>query len=311
MKKLAIIGNAKAGKGNLSQLFLEARRVIWGWPCDFLTPSSTTDLTSLCASLDPNVYEAAVVIGGDGTIHHAVRGLSQGKIPLYAFPGGTANDLASELGTRADWAQVQQLINERQPEPIDLIDVNGIPFATVAGIGLGAALTEDFNQRRQSSKLFKAAAIAFKSQVYTLLSVRTICMNWGQSRTVHVESGSFSEKIKTSAIFVCNQARLGGDLTVGHGVSNNDQRLNVLIIPRASGLSMMQALLALKKGVFPEDFICLSSNHVRLTDTRGEDLSVFGDGESLLDSSTLDFKILPSQLQVYSAREKKARAAHE
>ena len=304
MKKLAIIGNKKAGKGNLSQLFLEARRIIWGWPCDFLTPESTEELTELCASLDPNIYEAAVVIGGDGTVHHAVRGLSRNTVPLYAFPGGTANDLASELGTRPDWSLVQQLINERRPEAIDLIEVNGIPFSTVAGVGLGATLTEEFNQRRQSSPLFRAAATAFKSQIYTLLSVRTIVLNWGQSRTIHVEAGSFSEKIKTSAIFVCNQSRLGGDLTVGHGVSNNDQRLNVLVIPRASGLPMIQALLAMKKGVFPEDFICLSSNQVRLTDVRGEELSLFGDGETLVSAPTLDFQILPSRLRVYSSRQK-------
>ena len=55
----------------------------------------------------------------------------------------------------------------------------------------------------------------------------------------------------------------------------------------------------MKKGVFPEDFISFYTNEMRLTDVRGEPLTVFADGEVLTRSPVLDFKVLPAHLRVY------------
>ncbi len=42
--------------------------------------------------------EALFVVGGDGTINLAVRGLAGSETALGVLPGGTANVLAQELG---------------------------------------------------------------------------------------------------------------------------------------------------------------------------------------------------------------------
>ena len=151
-KKLAIIGNPNAGQKNLARIFRQGSHTLWGWPCEYIVPASAQKLTETCAALSPHIYEAAIVIGGDGTVHHAIRGLLQNQlqipsipqVPLFTFPGGTANDLATELGINLDWTSAQKMINEQSSEMIDLIEVNGIPFATVAGVGLGAIMTEDY-----------------------------------------------------------------------------------------------------------------------------------------------------------------------
>ena len=306
MKKLAIIGNPKAGNCDYHHWVNRGKLFIWGWPCDFFFPSTAAQLTEACAKLDPATYEAVVVIGGDGTLNHAIRGLMKAnpedQVPLYVFPSGTANDLASELGTTADWAQVQRLIHSKQMETIDLVEVNGHPFVTVAGIGLGASLTEEFNQRRATSKTFRFLHETFQKKIYTTLSVRAIFQNWGRERNIQVESGIFNERIKTSAIFVCNQERLGGDLVVAREKVNVDQRLKVLIIPRTCGIPMLRALKSLKDGEIPDDFISFYTKNLRLTDLTGENISVFGDGEILTKSPSLKFQSLPSRLRVYSHR---------
>lgn len=306
-KKLAIIGNPNAGQQNLARIFRQSSRTLWGWPCEYQVSTSASHLVEICASLTPEEYEAAVVIGGDGTQNHAIKGLILNKnrhpahlqVPLLAFPAGTANDLASELGISNDWNLAQKLINHENHSSMDLITVNDLPFATVAGVGLGATMTDEFNRRRNESKTFRFLYRTFGKKVYTPLAVRTIAKNWGSERLLHIQSGFFNEKIKTSAVFVCNQSTLGTDMTVAPDKTNTDQRLKVLIIPRPSGIPMLRALKAMKEGQFPEDFISFYTNELRITDVLGEALSVFADGEVLTRSQVLDFKVLPQHLRIY------------
>ncbi|MGO9209161.1 MAG: diacylglycerol kinase family protein [Terriglobales bacterium] len=46
--------------------------------------------------------DAAIVLGGDGTIHHYLRDLSQLKIPVLVVPRGSGNDFAHALGLRTE-----------------------------------------------------------------------------------------------------------------------------------------------------------------------------------------------------------------
>ena len=163
LRKLAIMANPAAGRGRALALAQEARRALWGWPLELFVPETASELQEACRTLEPARFEAAIVIGGDGTINRALRGLTKSGVPLLPFPGGTANDLATELGIPADWEGVQRLVDARARAPMDLIEVNGVPFATVAGIGVGAELTELFNTRRDRSVLFQLMARHLRS----------------------------------------------------------------------------------------------------------------------------------------------------
>src|SRR5947209_1075246 len=155
--------NHKSGPGS-KQVLLEhamlARRSIWGRKCEFFLPRTLPELHSTVAHIQSSQYDAMVVVGGDGTQHQAIRGIRHfpNPVPLCTFPGGTANDLAHELGIHKDWEQAARILEKQKPELIDLIECNGVPFATVAGTGIGARLTREFNERRSSSKVFRMAA---------------------------------------------------------------------------------------------------------------------------------------------------------
>lgn len=301
-KRIAIIANPHAGKGDVARTLQEAKRALWGYAVDIRFPESLAALHETCATLDPQIYEAVVVIGGDGTINQAIRGLARNQVPLYVFPGGTANDLARELGIRADWEQAQRLIVEKRTETIDLIEVDQVPFATVAGIGVGAFLTAEFNQRRQSSAMFRTLSRNLKSQVYTFLSAKTILTHWNPGHHLHVRAGTFDEKIKTAAVFICNQSQLGGDLTVTpRAIRNSDQRFSVLIVPSGNSFGLARALISLKLGIIPEDYISFSTDRVQFRDLRGKPIRVFGDGEILTENPVLDFRVVPRALRVYRA----------
>ncbi len=44
--------------------------------------------------------DAAVIFGGDGTVHHQLAALVEGQIPLLVVPKGSGNDFAHALGIR-------------------------------------------------------------------------------------------------------------------------------------------------------------------------------------------------------------------
>jgi diacylglycerol kinase family enzyme len=299
MKKLAVIANRSAGKGKALQALQDAKRSLWGWEVDYLFPTSIEDLKSTCSSLDPHTYEAAILIGGDGTVNQALPALCESKVPFCPFPGGTANDLAAELGIEPKWDQIQNLIDQKQTTMMDLITVNGRPFATVAGIGIGALLTSEFNERRNQSWLFREISRRLQSQVYTALTAKTILTRRDYFHNLRIKSDTFTESLKTAAVFICNQSFLGGDLKVAPTISNTDKRFNVLIIPRSKIFSLMKGLAEIKMGKLPRNFIVFSTDRLFIREERGKKLRVFGDGEILTESNELDFRVAPAQVRVY------------
>jgi diacylglycerol kinase (ATP) len=315
MKKLAIIMNRKSGSSSSQSLLLNhamgARRAVWGRRCEFHTPDSLESLRALIARIqspaESTQYDGMIVIGGDGSQHQAIRSFERfpNSVPLYAFPGGTANDLARELGLENNWEQVANLVSrmeKRPPELIDLIECNGVPFATVAGTGIGASLTREFNERRAHSAAFRLAASGMHSQMYTLLSLKTIFAPRDYLNSIHVRAPGFEERLEAAAIFVCNQTFLGGNLRVAPEIQNDDNRFNVMIIPKCSRLKLTMVLGELKLGRLPKEFVIFSTDRLTLIETRGKPIPVFADGETLAESPRLEFRVKPASLRVFSDR---------
>lgn len=80
--------------------------------------------------------DAVVVGGGDGTVLTAIlAGLGQSK-PLGILPLGTLNLLARDLGLAADPVVAAVQVADGRPTAIDLAEVNGLPFAIWASLGM-------------------------------------------------------------------------------------------------------------------------------------------------------------------------------
>jgi len=95
------------------------------------------DLAGVLSSLAQRTdLDAVVVGGGDGTILTAVlAGLGQAK-PLGILPLGTLNLLARDLGLPLDPVAAAGLLAAGHPTAIDLAEVNGLPFAIWASLGM-------------------------------------------------------------------------------------------------------------------------------------------------------------------------------
>jgi diacylglycerol kinase family enzyme len=306
MRRLALIANPMAGALSAPTWVERARRELWGYEIESFLPSSTEELQELGARFLRKDYAAALVIGGDGTQNQALRGRwnsqasSDELAPLYPFPGGTANDLSAELGLTRSLEQVQRLIDRSQDEAIDVISVNGVPFTTVAGIGVGAALTQAINDTRRESKVFCGLLRTLRAEIYTAMSAKTILTSRGFLHDVKIESDAFSERLKVAAVFVCNQDRLGGNLKVGERNSNRDGVFGVLVIPGKNPAALLKDLALIKSGRTPSGAIRFSTQKLTVSSQQGREIPVFGDGEILLQHSRLHFEIHPRALSVFS-----------
>lgn len=80
--------------------------------------------------------DAVVVGGGDGTVLTAVvAGLGRDK-PLGILPLGTLNLFARDLGLPADPVEAARRLAAARSTEIDLAEVNGLPFAIWASLGM-------------------------------------------------------------------------------------------------------------------------------------------------------------------------------
>jgi len=80
--------------------------------------------------------DTIVVVGGDGTVHQAYRGIGSAPVRLAVIPRGTANDLASTLGLPQDIDSACDAIIAGQTRSVDVMYINTIPCLTVAAVGL-------------------------------------------------------------------------------------------------------------------------------------------------------------------------------
>lgn len=91
--------------------------------------------------------DAAIVLGGDGTVHHYLRDLSRLKIPVLVVPRGSGNDFAHALGLRDDrevlaaWRRFCDTGHYREIDlgmiaPLGDLSVSPRLFCNVAGAGL-------------------------------------------------------------------------------------------------------------------------------------------------------------------------------
>ncbi len=151
---------------------------------------------TLSAMAGRDELDAVVVGGGDGTILTAVlAGLGRTK-PLGILPLGSLNLFARDLGLPLDPTQAARVLSAAQATRIDLAEVNGLPFAIWASMGMHPWIVRrrDHLQRdgmRKWRAMVLAALRAFRR--YPMVDV-----------TLELMDGSLA--VRTPMLFITNNA---------------------------------------------------------------------------------------------------------
>jgi diacylglycerol kinase (ATP) len=89
-----------------------------------------------------------IAIGGDGTIREVAHGLEGSDKPLLILPGGTENLLANELGFDDKLNTIIKAFDAYYIRPLDLGNVNGRCFTSIAGFGYDGEVVRRVSEQR-------------------------------------------------------------------------------------------------------------------------------------------------------------------
>ncbi|MEA5615399.1 diacylglycerol/lipid kinase family protein [Nodularia spumigena] len=82
-----------------------------------------------------------VIVGGDGTVHHAAQAVAESGVPLYHLATGTENLFARSFRMPKDpAAAADRLERNHPPTEIDLGSANGVPFTLMCSVGVDASV---------------------------------------------------------------------------------------------------------------------------------------------------------------------------
>ena len=150
--------NPVAGRGKLAAALerLAGRHSLELIPAQ--DPAATRALAAELAA----THARLLVAGGDGTVHHAIRGVAGSPTILGIVAAGTGNDFAHALGLPVELEPAIERALEAPPSRVDLGRAAGVPFAGIAGVGIVAdVLTylERFTRRYRGNWVYPWAVL--------------------------------------------------------------------------------------------------------------------------------------------------------
>ncbi|HLK52463.1 MAG TPA: diacylglycerol kinase family protein [Candidatus Angelobacter sp.] len=179
---------------------------------------------------------AALIFGGDGTVHRHLPQLHQHKIPMLVVPTGSGNDFAKGLGIRS----VEAALGAWQQFCADQKNVKGIDlgliragaqetlFCCVAGVGMDA----DANARANRMPPW------LKSRGgYVLAALQSLIAFKPAEMKITAEG----REIRRSAFFIAvgNALSYGGGMKVTPQATVDDGLLDVCLVSKMNKLKLL------------------------------------------------------------------------
>lgn len=296
MKKVCIILNHRAGTQAHWKLRRAAREQLGDLNCEYVVPKTLAELHDYLSTLSAANCTAVVAVGGDGTVCQVLQNLKDKRIPVFPFPAGTANDLANHMGVRARWNELRRVLTQHLWRPIDLIDINGRPFATVGGCGLPAKIACDINNFRKNSWLFRKLRSLVGPRIY-LLSVLWNAFRVGRylDRVKICADNGPAVDMSVTAILVANQGSIAKYVTLSTTARNDDGLMDVTLVTAKTSLQFLASAISMlrRKADSNKHLIRLTCKSLTVSTLSGKPLPFFGDGESFGKSLTAVFTVLP------------------
>ena len=280
----------------------------------YRTPRDLEELKiSLLADIEAK-KDAIVSVGGDGTVNTLIQSLAGQDIGLLVMPGGTANDLATELGNKESIKKVTHFIRNNEYKYIDLIKVNGNYMATNGGLGLGAQVAHKINETRKSFPKFKKFMNLTGKSVYSFFILSELRKFKFPMYRLRIESKQFSGIVETPLLLVNNQPHLANTFCVAPETKNNDGKFNVTIFKHKKHTKFINCCYKMAMGQYPygdSDVISFETEDITIENLdKSDNLHFFGDGEILsksADSNGLwNITAMPESLKVYSKDDEKS-----
>src|SRR3954471_24643738 len=251
---------------------------------EILSPRSADEAAAIVHERMALEQRPAVVIaaGGDGTVRLVAQELAGTGVPLGVIPLGTANDFARANGIPDDVAGALDRIVRRSTRAIDLLEVNGRPFVTAGGIGIGAHSALVVPWIKALHPLARMAADSLGSGVYRIAAGANVLFRPGLTETVRLtwrvpgEATDQSTEVRTQGVFIANQRTLGGGLALPVPADNADGALDVCVVHDVARVRLLAALTSLLRGSAIASSVFSAWRAVRVTIETDKRSAFFG-----------------------------------
>jgi len=184
----------------------------------------------------PENLSAALIFGGDGTVHRHLPQLHQQKTPTLVVPAGSGNDFAKALGIRsveiALRAWQQFCAGGKNVREIDLGMIHArneeIFFCCVAGVGMDAEANARANRMPQWLK---------SRGGYVLAALQSLIA----FKPVEMSVKTAQREVRRPAFFVAvgNAHRYGGGMKVTPRAVPDDGLLDICVVSKLNKLKLL------------------------------------------------------------------------
>jgi diacylglycerol kinase (ATP) len=243
--------------------------------------------------------DAALVFGGDGTVHRFLPELLENNVPLLAVPTGSGNDFHREIGTgtRALALEAWQgFLAGKPPRPIDLgviTDAQGarIVYCCVAGLGLDSDANVRANAMPSWLKRHGGYVVAGLHSVlaYQPQRVRVTALGpAGEENTIDAVA---------TMVAIGNSPAYGDGLRITPRAVFDDGRLDVCFVGAISKPRLLRVFPTIFRGTHTElkEVEYFQTGHLRIeTETP---MRIHADGEHAC-YTPVEIGVLPKALQV-------------
>ncbi|MCA0150284.1 MULTISPECIES: diacylglycerol kinase family protein [Rossellomorea] len=287
--EVLLICNGKAGQGTLEILLKDAVPPLLDI-CNELIIHKTKekgDAERVCRESGSR-FELVVIMGGDGTIHEAINGLSVlSDRPLVAIlPGGTCNDFARSLRIPMNIGQAVRLITEQPYEQeIDIVKAGERYFSNFWGTGLVAQTSDNID-------------VGSKSVLGKLSYYISAFQSIQDSPILNVKVTTENEVVEEEVVMllVANGRSIGSN-PLPTCINMDDGLMDIYVVKK-SGFPLLKEFLVIKStGNISEEYddimhIQAKEAHIEL----GQDEKLDMDGE-LYEGSRQSLRVLHKHLR--------------
>lgn len=201
-------------------------RLLGQEPIEVREVPSPKAMTSEARRAAEDGLERIVIAGGDGSLHHAIRGLAGTECALGIVPLGTGNDLARALGAPLEPLAALRAALHAPWHTIDLGRVGGVPFAGVAGVGIDG----EVNRRLAAFRALPAKL------AYAAATFRAVVSYAPPAIEIDYDGATFVGPVLLAAF--ANSPWFGGGMHIAPTARLDDGQLDLVIV-RPVGLATL------------------------------------------------------------------------
>jgi diacylglycerol kinase (ATP) len=231
---------------------------------------------------------AAIIVGGDGSVHHALPVLIRTAVPLWHAPLGTENLVARELRHSRRSGVIRAALAAPKVRTVDTGDCNGRAFLVMVSVGPDAGVIHRMSQRR-TGPITKLS--------YTMPILREAFAPSLGPISIEVDGREVVGQLPGIAV-VANSRQYATRIDPAAGAILDDGLLDIIFMPATSVAATLYRLAGARLRSHGQDVVRLRGKHVRIL--RGA-VPAQVDGEALENASdVLEIAVRPGTLRVHS-----------